>query len=57
MMVVLFVTLTPVAGVPAIVTVAPTTKLVPVIVIEVPPAAGPEFGETLVTDGAGGGAA
>ena len=38
------------------VTVAPATKFVPVTVTEVPPAAGPEFGETPVTVGAGAGA-
>ena len=34
------------------VTVAPEAKFVPVMVTEVPPAVGPLFGETLVTDGA-----
>ena len=41
------------AAVPPIVTVAPATNPVPVMVRGVPPAAGPEFGETLVTVGAG----
>ena len=42
---------TAVAAVPPKVTVAPETKLVPVIVTEVPPAVGPELGETLLTVG------
>jgi hypothetical protein len=50
--VVLFVTTTFVAAVPPNVTVAPETKFVPVIVTAVPPAAGPLFGATLLTDGA-----
>src|SRR4029077_17837065 len=41
-----------VAAVPPNVTVAPLTKLVPVIVTPVPPAAGPLFGLTLLTVGA-----
>jgi hypothetical protein len=50
--VVLFTTVTPVANVPPNVTVAPTAKFVPVIVTAVPPAAGPLFGDILVTVGA-----
>src|SRR5262249_47327614 len=45
-------TVTPVAAVPPIVTVAPELKLVPVIVTLVPPATGPEFGATVATVGA-----
>jgi hypothetical protein len=44
-------TTTLVAAVPPIVTVAPVAKLVPVMVIAVPPAVGPLFGETLLTVG------
>ena len=44
-------TLTPVAGVPPTLTVAPAAKLVPVIAIGVPPAVGPEVGLTAVTVG------
>src|SRR3989475_13016985 len=44
-------TLTPVAGVPPTVTVAPAAKFVPVIVIAVPPAVGPEVGLTPDTVG------
>ena len=51
-MVVLFPTTTFVAAVPPSVTVAPLTKFVPLIVIDVPPTAGPLFGLTLVTVGA-----
>ena len=51
----LFVTLTLVAADPPIVTEAPDTKFVPVIVIEVPPAVLPEPGEIDVTVGAGAG--
>jgi len=43
---------TEVAAVAPKVTVAPSWKFVPVIVTEVPPEAGPEVGETLVTVGA-----
>ena len=50
-MVVLFVTTTLVAAVPPNVTVAPAAKFVPVIVTAIPPAAGPLFGDTLVTVG------
>src|SRR3989442_1757360 len=50
-------TLTLVAGVPPTVTVALASKFVPVIVIAVPPAIGPEVGLTPVTVGAGGGGA
>ena len=46
-------TLTPVAGLPPTVTVAPATKLAPLIVIPVPPVVRPAFGETLPTVGAG----
>src|SRR2546430_9183123 len=46
-------TLTPVAPVPPTVTVAgPVSKLVPVIVMAVPPAVGPELGLTAGTGGA-----
>jgi hypothetical protein len=41
-------TVTLVAATPPIVTVAPLTKPVPVIVTGVPPPIGPEFGEILV---------
>jgi len=44
-------TTTDVHELPPIVTVAPATKLVPVIVTEVPPAVVPEVGEMLVTVG------
>src|SRR5712692_7147086 len=44
-------TLTPVAAVPPTVTVAVASKPVPVIVIAVPPAAGPEVGLTALTVG------
>jgi hypothetical protein len=44
-------TTTPVAAVPPNVTVAPVTKLVPVIVTEVPPLVVPLFGATPVTVG------
>jgi hypothetical protein len=50
--VVLFTTDTAVAAVPPNETVAPDAKFVPVIVTAVPPAAGPLFGDTLVTVGA-----
>ena len=43
--VVLLVTLTPVAGAPPILTAGPAKKLVPVIVIAVPPAVLPLLGE------------
>jgi hypothetical protein len=49
--VVLFTTTTPVAAALPIVTVAPVAKLVPVIVTAVPPAVGPPFGDTLLTNG------
>src|SRR3989441_12057276 len=49
-------TLTPVAGVPPTVTVAPAAKFVPVIAIAVPPAVGPELGLTPLTVGGGVGA-
>ena len=49
----LLLTATPVAAVPPIVTVAPLTKFVPVIVTEVPPAVVPELGVMLLTFGAG----
>jgi hypothetical protein len=42
---------TDVQELPPIVTVAPDTKSLPVMVIEVPPAPLPEFGETLDTVG------
>ena len=44
-------TTTFVAAVPPNVTVAPVAKFVPVIVTAVPPAAGPLFGDTLLTVG------
>src|SRR5215207_8254301 len=50
--VVLLVTITPVAALPPTVTVAPAANPVPEIVIEVPPAAGPDVGLTPVTVGA-----
>ena len=40
-----------VATVPPMVTVAPVAKYVPVMVIKVPPAVGPELGEIVVTEG------
>jgi hypothetical protein len=49
--VVLFTTLTFVAAALPNVTVAPTPKFVPVIVTPVPPAAGPLFGDTVITVG------
>ena len=48
-MVVAFTTVTLVAATPPIATVAPFTKLVPVIVTGVPPAVGPEVGAIFVT--------
>ena len=45
-------TVTPVPGEPLKLTDAPLMKFVPVIVTEVPPLVGPEFGLTLVTAGA-----
>jgi hypothetical protein len=48
---VLLTTTTFVAAVPPNVTVAPVAKLVPLIVTAVPPAAGPLFGDTLLTVG------
>ena len=53
---VLFTTVTPVAVVPPMLTVAPVRKLLPVIVMAVPPATGPLVGETDATVGAGFGA-
>jgi hypothetical protein len=53
--VVLLVTLTPVAAVPPKVTVAPAVKPVPVIVMGVPPAVVPDTGEIEVGAGGGGG--
>jgi hypothetical protein len=50
---VLLTTVTLVAAVPPKLTVAPETKLVPVIVTPVPPPADPESGDTDVTVGAG----
>jgi hypothetical protein len=44
-------TMTLVAAAPPNVSVAPLTKLVPVIVTLVPPLAGPELGDTLATVG------
>src|SRR5438034_10133226 len=49
----LFTTLTPVAALPPKLTVAPATKLAPVIVTAVPPTIGPEEGATVLTVGAG----
>src|SRR5439155_921443 len=49
----LFTTLTPVAALPPTLTVAPVTKLAPVIVTAVPPVVGPEEGATVLTVGAG----
>jgi hypothetical protein len=46
---------TEVQAAPPTVTVAPLAKLVPVIVIDVPPARGPEVGVTVETVGAGAG--
>jgi hypothetical protein len=42
----------PVAAVPPTLTVAPTAKLVPVMVMTVPPRVEPDVGATLVTVGA-----
>ena len=50
---VLFATVTPVAPVPPILTVAPEKKPAPVMVTAVPPLAVPEVGEIDVTVGAG----
>jgi hypothetical protein len=50
---VLLTTVTPVAGVPPRVTVAPERKPVPVMVTGVPPAGGPKLGEIAATVGAG----
>src|SRR5438132_9987559 len=47
-------TLTPVAALPPMVTVAVGSKLVPVMVIAVPPVVGPEVGLTAPTVGGGG---
>jgi hypothetical protein len=49
---VLLTTITPVAALLPNVTVAPEAKFVPVIVTDVPPVAGPLFGDTLLTEGA-----
>jgi hypothetical protein len=51
--VVLLLTLTPVAAVPPRLTVAPVWNPVPVIVTAVPPLAGPELGVIEITVGAG----
>jgi hypothetical protein len=51
--VVLLTTVTPVAGLPPMLTVAPAAKFVPVIVTAVPPVVGPDAGATLLTVGAG----
>ena len=51
-MVVLLTTVTPVAAVPPKLTVAPATKLVPVMLIAVPPVVRLLFGETEVIVGA-----
>ena len=50
---VLLPTVTPVAAVPPIVTVAPDWKFAPVMVTAVPPAVVPEVGEIVLTVGAG----
>ena len=50
---VLLTTETLVAADPPMVTVAPARKFAPVIVTPVPPPAGPELGDTDVTEGAG----
>lgn len=50
---VLLTTVTPVAAVPPRLTEAPNWKAVPVTVMEVPPFAVPDAGETLVTVGGG----
>jgi hypothetical protein len=50
---VLLTTTTLFAAVPPNVTVVPEVKFVPVIVTAVPPAAGPLFGDTLLTAGPG----
>ena len=52
-MLVLLTTTTFVAAVLPNVTVAPEAKFVPVMVTLVPPAVGPELGDTFVTVGAG----
>ena len=49
---VLLATVTPVAAVPPIVTVAPDTKFVPVMVTGVPPSVVPDVGEIELTPGA-----
>ena len=51
--VVLLRTVTPVAGLPPTVAVAPATKLFPLIVMAVPPVVRPVFGDTLLIVGAG----
>ncbi len=53
MIVVLLLTLTPVADVPPNFTVAPVRKPVPVMVTDVPPAVVPDTGEIELTVGAG----
>jgi hypothetical protein len=53
LIVVALTTVTLVAAVPPIVTVAPASKFVPVIVTAVPPLVVPEFGEIALTVGAG----
>jgi hypothetical protein len=50
---VLFTTVTPVAGVPPMITVAPARNPVPVMVTAVPPAAVPDAGEIAVSVGVG----
>jgi hypothetical protein len=50
---VLLTTVTPVAAVPAKLTVAPVGKLAPVMVTPVPPLAGPALGVIAVNAGAG----
>jgi hypothetical protein len=52
-MVVVLTTVTPVAAVPPTLTAAFASKLVPAIVMTVPPAIGPDVGATAVTVGAG----
>src|ERR1041384_2207061 len=52
---VLLLTVTPVAAVPPMLTLAPLTKFAPLIVTDVPPAVVPVFGVMLLTVGAGAG--
>ena len=54
---VLLATLTLVAEIPPRLTIAPLTKLAPLMVTDVPPAVGPELGETALRVGAGEGGA